>query len=481
MENNRKSGRLLSVNWQDGMLIKSIHFDEQEDYFENLNRWTNRNTAVFYGLARSAEISGQSFDMRIEHDGENWVVILSKCNAFTASGKIIQIDSEFENSIKTEPIVFGDADIIPIYVHASGAKINIGAREGGDLPTRYPYRIYDYRLIVGNAVDVDPIDCLKIGEIIINNDRPELSLDYIPPCSTIGAHHALSDHCHRFRGILTQAQKNALNGFRAFIAAGQSEGGKFGPEHKLLQDILSGLSIKLGTMSKTHPRPDLPLSPYYLITYYKEIFGTVESMLETYGDAADMLKKKYMNDELYNKFIERVTVFTNTSYNHQEIGRILKVLTILLNEFVEFINLIADLAGALPKAGKILRYKQKEYRILSFSSITTQPERDGLTITVKGLNNVVTRDVITSINKDLFEGADYRYIMVKIGVNENNTPGRMDPVNIDADTSPDNLIFKPMDDLKSSSLDIVNLNLRGNFNPQVLSKLSAENLAIYIY
>ncbi|UCE67670.1 MAG: type VI secretion system baseplate subunit TssK [Candidatus Zixiibacteriota bacterium] len=481
MENLKKSGRLLSVNWQDGMLIKSSHFDEQEGYFENLNRWIIRNNAVFYGLTRPADMSARSFDVRIDHDGQNWVVVLSRCCGFTASGKIIQIDNEFDNDIKTGPITPGDSENIPVYVYASGTKNNSGTPAGTDLSTRYPYRCFDYRLIVGEAIDIDPADCLKICEIVFTQDRPELSMDFIPPCSTIGAHPVLSDHCHRIKGILTQARQNALNGYRAFVTSAQGESSKFGPEHKLFRDILSDLSIKLGAMLKIHPRPDLPVSPYYFVLYYKEIFGTVESMLETFGDAADMLKKKYADNELYARFIEDMTAFTNTRYNHQEIGLTIKALILLMNNFVEFLNLISDLAGVLPQAGKILHYRQKDYMLQSFSSVNAQPERDGVTVRIEGLNNIVTRDIIATIKKDLFSGVDYRYIMVKIGVNENSTPGRMDPVNVDAENSPENLILKPMEDLKSQSLNAINLNLRGNFNVQALSDLGVDNLAVYVY
>jgi hypothetical protein len=481
MGNLKKSGKLLSVNWQDGMMIRSIHFDEQEEYFDNLARWAVRNNPVFYGITRPADMSAPSFDLRIDHDGQKWVAVLSRCYGFTASGKIIQIDGESDDGVITGPIIPGGVDNVPVYVHATGLKKNIGIPAEGDLSTRYPYRSFEYRLIVGEAANIDPADCLKIAEIVFSQDKPDLSLDFIPPCSIIGAHPLLSDYCHRIKGILTQARQGALSGYKAFLAASQGETGKFGPEHTLLQDILSELSITLGSKLKVHPRPDLPVSPYDLFLYYKEILGTVESMLETYGDAAGLLKKKYGGNELYGNFMEGLSAFTARRYNHQEIGPIIKSLVLLMNDFVEFINLIADLAGALPQAGKLLHYRQKDYMLQSFSSVSTKPEREGLTIKISGLNNIVTRDIIATIKKELFSGVDYRYIMVKVGVNENDTPGRMDPVYVDAESSPDNLILKPMEDLKNQSLNVINLNLRGNFSPQALAGVNSENLAVYIY
>jgi len=324
-------------------------------------------------------------------------------------------------------------------------------------------------------------DCLKVAEIIMEQEGPRLSTDFIPPCTLIGAHPVLSDYCFKLKGVLTQARQCALIGYQAFVSSSGEESGKFGQEHKLFQEILSGLSIKIGALLKVHPRPGLAIAPQSLFSYYKEIFGTVESMLDTYGEIANILKKKFADNELYNRFIEEMNGFTNAKYNHQEIGKLLRSLVMLSTDFVEFINMIASLAGVLPKTGKILHYRQKEYSLHNISSITTQSERDGLTIKIIGLDNIVARDVIVAIKKELFGEVDHRYIMVKIGVNENDVPGRMAPVNVDADASPENLIFKPMDDLKNQSLNSINLNLRGNFNPQTLSDLSADNLTVYIY
>ena len=105
------------------------------------------------------------------------------------------------------------------------------------------------------------------AEIIMDQDKPQLSADFIPPCTLIGAHPFLSDYCFKLKGVLTQARQSALSGYQAFISSSGEEGGKFGPEHKLFRDILSDLSIKLGAMLKVHPRPDLPVSPYYFVLY----------------------------------------------------------------------------------------------------------------------------------------------------------------------------------------------------------------------
>jgi len=481
MEKNNKSGRLLSVNWQDGMLVKSSHFDEQESYFENLISWMIRSSALFYGLIRPAEISGHSFGIRLDHDGQNWVVVLSQCYGITAGGNIIQIDSAYDNSIKTKPIKPEGANNIPVYVYADGSKKNLGIPSETGMLTRAPYRCYDYKLLAGELTDINPADCLKVAEIVIEQNSPRLSEAFIPPCTLINAHPVLSDYSFKLKGLLTQARQSALNGYQAFVSLSEGEGGKFGQEHKLLQQILSELSIKFGAKLKIHPRPDIAVTSQDLFSFYQEIFGTVESMLETYGEISIILNKKFSNNELYTRFISELSGFTNSKYNHQELGKSLRSLILLANDFVEFVNLIAGLAGVLPKTGKVLHYRQKEYMLQNFGSVTTRQERDGLSIQISGLDNIVSRDIVVAIRKELFGEADHRYIMVKIGVNENNVPGRMAPVNVDAEVSPENLVFKPMDDLKSQSLNAINLNLRGNFNPQTLTELNTDSLAVFVY
>jgi hypothetical protein len=257
MGNLKKTGKLLSVNWQDGMMVKSAHFDEQEEYFEDLARWTLRNNPVFYGLTRPADMSAPSFDVRVDHDGQNWVVVLSRCFGFTASGRMIQIDGESDDGVKTAEITSEGPNITPVYVHATGLKKKIGMPAEKSLSTRHPYRCFEYRLIVGEAADVDPADCLKIAEIVSSQDKPGLSMDFIPPCSVIGAHPTLSDYCYRIKGILTQACQSALSGYRAFIAASQAAGGN-------LIRTVNQAGIHAESSSRARPA-DLPVLPCPLL------------------------------------------------------------------------------------------------------------------------------------------------------------------------------------------------------------------------
>lgn len=481
MDEIKKSGRLLSVNWEDGMLVRAGHLIDQEAYFEELNRWFIRHCVNSYGLARLANANTYPLDIRVEHNGHNWVIVLSRCQGLTSGGDIIQIDAQFDNTIQSAAILMSERSSMPIYVHAKPAKVGVGMPSGSDEPTRRPYRGFDYEILIGQLSNVDPADCLQIGIVNFADGKPQLSPDYIPPALTTSAHPLLAEQNRRLIGLLTVIQQSAVSGFQAFAAVVQDKPGKFGIEHTWLRDILANLAIQLGGLLKVHPGPDMLTPPYELTTFYKRIFGMVEAMLETYHDAAVLLKKKYGENDVYKRFIADMREFVNSKYNHNELGPQTARLIKLMNDFAEFVNLIKNLAGALPQVGQVLSYRNREYRLQQFAGVQSQIERDGVTMKIEGLGSIVSRDILVSISRDLFTGVDYRYIMVKIGMNENNIPGRMDPVYVDADTSPGNLILKPMDDLADSSIITVNLNFRGNFNAQDLKSAAKDMINVYIY
>ncbi|NLI15097.1 MAG: type VI secretion system baseplate subunit TssK [candidate division Zixibacteria bacterium] len=481
MDDVKKFGRLLSVNWEDGMLVKADHLIAQEVYFEALNRWVIRHSINSYGLAKTANSSSYPLDMRVEHDGRNWVIVLSRCHGLTAGGSIIQIDSQYDDDIRSAAIPVSERSELPVYIYARPEKVGVGLPVGGDELMRRPYRGFDYEIIIGQISHVDPADCLQIGTINFADGRPQLSPDYIPPAMTTSAHPLLAEQNRRLIGLLTVIQQSAVSGFQAFASVVQDKPGKFGIEHTWLRDILSNLAIQLGGLIKIHPNPDVFIHPYQLFDFYKRIFGIVEAMLETYHDAAVLLKKKYGENELYKRFIADMKEFANSKYNHNELGPQTARLIKLMNDFAEFINLIKNLAGALPQVGQILTYRNREYRLQQFAGVQSQIERDGVIMKIEGLGNIVSRDILVSISRDLFTGVDYRYIMVKIGLNDNSIPGRMDPVYVDADTSPGNLILKPMDDLADSSIVTINLNFRGNFNAQELKAVSKDTINVYVY
>jgi hypothetical protein len=481
MDELKKSGRLLSVNWEDGMLVKASNLTDQERYFEELNRWEIRHGQSYCGLAKAADIQGYPLEMRIEHDGQYWVIVLTRCHGLTPKGNIIQIDSEYDNIVKSAAIPLGERVSMPVYVHAKSSKIGVGLPSGNDDPTRRPYRGYDYEVLIGQAHNIDPAECLQLGIIVFGDGKPQLSPDYIPPCATIGAHPLLAEQCRRLVGLLTVIQQSAVSGFQAFAAVVQDKPGKFGIEHTWLRDILAAMAIQLGGLLKVHPNPDMPAAPCELIAYYQRIFGMVEAMLDTYHDAAVLLKKKYGENESYKRFLDGMGEFANSKYNHNELGPQTARLIRLMNDFAEFINLIKNLAGALPQVGQVLSYRNREYRLQTFASVQAQVERDCVSVKIEGLGSIVSRDILVSLSRELFRTVDYRYIMVKIGMNENNIPGRMDPVYVDADSSAGNLLLKPMDDLADSSIIGVNLNFRGNFNPQDLKNIAKEMINVYVY
>lgn len=481
MDDLNKSKRFLSVNWEDGMLVNAAHLIDQERYFESLNHWTIKHGIQFFGLTSASSNEDSSLEIRVDFNGRDWVVVLSRCMGLTASGRILQIDEQFENNLVSSPIQMAGDDRIPVYVWAKNTKTGIGLPSGDDEPTRQPYRGFEYSLITGNLLNIDPADCLKVGEIYFEDEKPDLHADFIPPCTVIGAHPLLAEQCRRLSGLILLAQQEAAKGYQAFISVMQDKPGKFGIDHKQFQDMLANISVTLGGKMKVHPDPDLPILPYNLILFYQQIFGAVDAMISTYRDAAITLKKKYEGDKILNRFLDGSREFINAGYNHHALGQLTSKLVLLMTDFVEFIGLIRKLSGELTEIGKIMTYRNREYNLQTFRKVDSNIERDGVTIKIDGFDSMVSRDVLISLKRELLGGVDYRYIMVKIGINDNNIPGRMDPVYIDAETSPGNLLLKPMDDLADPSITTINLNVRGNFNPQDLKDIKTEMVNVYVY
>ena len=480
MDDLIKSNRFLSINWEDGMLVNASHLIAQENYFESLNRWTIKHSIAFFGLTPLSSHKGSSLEIRVDYDGRDWIAVLSRCHGLTASGRIIQIDEEFDNNLTSTAISMMDKESIPVYVWAKSIKTGVGLPSGEEEQTRHPYRGFDYNLVIGSLLNIDPADCLKVGELLLLDDKPVLSVDFIPPCVTIGAHPLLAEQCRRLLGLLVLTQQEAINGFQAFMSVIQDKPGKFGIEHKLFQEMLSHIAINLGGSIQVHPNPDLPVSPYNLISFYQQIFGSVDAMLSTYRDATLTLKKKYEDETSLSRFLDGIKEFITIKYNHYELGQLTSKLIMLMTDLVEFVNLVKNLAGALPEVGRVLNYRNKEYRLQTFRAVNSQIERDGVTVKIEGLGNIVSRDVLVSVSRELLGDIDYRYIMVKIGLNDNEIPGRMDPVYVDAESSPGNLLLKPMDDLADPSISGINLNVRGNFNTQDLKDIKADMISVYV-
>jgi len=94
--------RLISVNWEHGMLLTPDHFLRQEQYFESNLYWFMRYASGSYGLVGGGPRLAESERGAVKHDpivileedGDSLKLSVTQCRGLTPSGWIVEIDAE---------------------------------------------------------------------------------------------------------------------------------------------------------------------------------------------------------------------------------------------------------------------------------------------------------------------------------------------------------------------------------------------------
>lgn len=211
------------VNWQDSMELSAAHFRQQEDYFINEIRESLavRMTSYNYGLLPVVGEQDKDEGIHIsQHVTEHVDVRVEYCNAITPSGLRLYYDSSqtgqaLEKTFtppKDKEQTIQQWDVI-IAADPFDRQVS-GLLDPAENPPRYPDAEPTCRIYVMPAGKSGSKELgahyLTIGRIRISGNRYVVDADYIPPCTTMKSHPALTEYYEHFKEALSNLEKTSV-------------------------------------------------------------------------------------------------------------------------------------------------------------------------------------------------------------------------------------------------------------------------------
>ena len=194
----------LPVNWVDGMKISKNNFiDSENALFDRLNLSASINLNPFkYGLLPIEPGKEDSLNFSADIDDQKILHIrLSRCNAITKGGIIIDIDS-FDDRGKSEDI-FAIKESVDLRELEDGQyaiilsinpfkRVPVGSSDPDERPPRNPFVIPEYTINVVNFQNININDIgnhfLTIGILNLDVENTVIERDFIPPCTSTSSH-----------------------------------------------------------------------------------------------------------------------------------------------------------------------------------------------------------------------------------------------------------------------------------------------------
>ncbi len=214
------------VNWIDGMKINKNHFIESENaLLASLNNAIKKNiTPINFGLLPSYNDSESSIDVSISIDGQDSIaIVLNKCIAVTLGGHQIHITKETKELLEQSGYILKHSYAINreelewyVVLKVNPFKnIPVGNADPDETPPRHPYTLPEYTLDVLPKSQISKKELglyhLTIGKIILVDDTPTLSEDFLPPCSSIQSHPDLKFTFTELNAFLNQMEAYSMH------------------------------------------------------------------------------------------------------------------------------------------------------------------------------------------------------------------------------------------------------------------------------
>ena len=475
---------LYSVNWQDGMLVTEQHLSEQARYLEELAQWYALGAGDNWGLVCKSTDGRPALSMNLMVGSGKLRVEVTRCQAVTPGGGVIEINESNQASIRAETRVAESA--VPVFVGlGAAAKKQVGDPDPREDVPRVPYLVGNYLLSLGEPPSLPDDRYLQIAELTIDGNEVTVSDAYFPPCLTLAADERLAQRAHDYRNRL----ENLLSLSSRAYAAVASEGAMAG-EKTALQDAFKTTIYQIaahlsGTLDRFVTGRNAP-HPLYLVLHFKSLFRVLSTLLNLQPGLKDYLNEKFFVRELnteVGRFVSSIDAFVMAEYDHRNLGTHLREIDDLLGQVRALMGFFAqvkkDQLGAQAVATDTLTYKGRTYRVVDYA--TSQLEQVG------GLNYLIMNvaesrpiaDLVVLMNKELLSAAEWNSMQVRLGLNEARGLGETDPVDIDTTAFGNKVALRPQDMLRVDSVSQITLILRGSADPEKFANLGKMDLIAY--
>ena len=221
-----KSNSYHRVNWIDGMKINKDHFIELENSVLEMVRNSELKsiTPINFGLLPKYSDDDNSIDLTISVDGQSTIeVILNSCKAITLGGSQINLSSDTRRLLEQTGYILKNKYTINkdekewyiILTINPFKRVPAGNANPEEEPPRHPHILPEYKLDILPKSETSNQELglyhITIGKVILEDGKPSVDQDFIPPCRSIQSHPDLIFVYNEVGAFLNQLEAFSLH------------------------------------------------------------------------------------------------------------------------------------------------------------------------------------------------------------------------------------------------------------------------------
>lgn len=475
---------LYSVNWQDGMLVTQQHLRDQEKYLENLARWYALDVGDRFGLVRKSLSGKTALSMNASVSSNRLRVELTRCQAVTPDGSIIEINESNQSAVKAEMGV--EKNVVPVYVGiGTGARKEVGDPDPHEDLPRVPYLVGPFMLTLGQPPNLPEGRFLQVAELTIDGNDVTPSETYYPPCLALSADERLTKKTIEFHTRLENLLSLSSRAYAA-ITAGGVLSGESSDLQRAFRETIYQFAIHMSASLDDFIVGKNASHPVYLVVFFKRLARVFTTLLNLQPGLKDWLNERYFVKEISSdigRFTSMVEAFLLTPYDHCGLGAHISAIDEVLGQVRGVLGFLAqvkkDQLASQAMATDTLMYRGMTLRLVEYSASRLEQVGELSYLQIDIPEPRAIGDTVVLITKDLFSSAEWAAMQVRLGLNEARGLGETDPVEIDTVTYGNKVALHPQDMLSTSAVRQMTLIFRGGGDQAKFSGLGKMDLIMY--
>lgn len=331
MKSNDKNN--YRVNWIDGMKINKDHFIEMENSIVELVKQSEQKNCnpINFGLLPELSEDMSSMDVSISVDGQETIeVILNTCRAITLGGYQIDLTKNTKYLLEQTGYILKEQYAINkeekewfvvLTIHPF-KRIPVGNADPEEEPPRHPHVFPEYKLAILPKSETANQELglyhITIGKVILEEGKPIVDPDFIPPCRSIQSHPDLKFTYNEVGTFLNQMEAFSIHIIQKIHQKKQNNDLARMALH-LSEQVMRYLN---GAISEFRFK-DRYEPPIMMISKIVNLGRVIKSSLDVYAGTGKEDFLNYLTDwcDLNQGAFEKVLVNTiEMEYNHNDIN-----------------------------------------------------------------------------------------------------------------------------------------------------------------
>ncbi|SDE77692.1 Type VI secretion, VC_A0110, EvfL, ImpJ, VasE [Pricia antarctica] len=326
--------RNFKINWIDGMKISKTHFQSLQNFAENSvkDAFVTRKGRHTYGYLASHTGSKNHSAIHLDIH-KSLKISIKELRAITPNGNRIEITKETP-SVEDDIIV---SDFLDTKSEEGFLIINLdtqnsvafGEQDPKEVPPRYPFLTNGHFFTFIDAEELKKTGLsgnqLPVAKIVKDGKGLSATTDYIPPCTSLGAHDQLMDFYDQAASFLKMSERNAITIVQK-IKSKQNENTISDAMFIAVDKIYAYLAQQMTTVKweqyDMHPKDLLKI----LVSFARIFKGSVdvsspenkEQLFNYFGEWTDLKGGAYE---------KTFTDIINLNYNHLDVNENIKTVS----------------------------------------------------------------------------------------------------------------------------------------------------------